>query len=111
VISPEGCAAILFRDASRAAEAATALKLTAPELKELGVIDQIIPEAAGGAHRKPGALMEALRAAVKTHLDQLSKLSTDELLENRYRKFRSLGAWRDQEVEKVSRRRRKTQNV
>ena len=55
VISPEGCAAILFRDASRAAEAATALKLTAPELKELGVIDEIIPEPPGGAHRKPEA--------------------------------------------------------
>ena len=107
VISPEGCAAILFRDASRASEAASALKLTAPELRELGVIDDIIPEPAGGAHRKPEVLMEALRASIKTNLAQLSKLPIDQLLENRYKKFRSLGAWRDQEIEKTARRRSK----
>jgi acetyl-CoA carboxylase carboxyl transferase subunit alpha len=108
VISPEGCAAILFRDAARAAEAATALKLTAPELQALGIIDEIIPEPPGGAHRNPESVMTKMRAAIKTHLDQLSALSIDQLLENRYRKFRSLGNWRDQETEKVVRRRPKT---
>src|ERR1051325_1509409 len=62
VISPEGCAAILFRDATRAAEAASALKLTAPELKPLGIVDQVIPEPQGGAHRDPAMTQEALRA-------------------------------------------------
>src|SRR5438132_3140155 len=61
VISPEGCAAILFRDATRATEAATALKLTAAELKVLGIVDEIIPETLGGAHRDPPAVMESLR--------------------------------------------------
>jgi acetyl-CoA carboxylase carboxyl transferase subunit alpha len=111
VISPEGCAAILFRDAARAPEAATALKLTAPELQALGIIDEIIPEPPGGAHRNPESVMAKMRAAIKLQLSQLSALSIDQLLENRYRKFRSLGAWRDQETEKVVRRRPKTQKV
>src|SRR5450432_293477 len=71
VISPEGCAAILFRDAARAQEAATALKLTAPELKGLGVIDDIIPEPQGGAHRDPAATAKALRAALVKYLAEL----------------------------------------
>ena len=111
VISPEGCAPILFRDATRAVEAASALKLTAPELQTLGVIDEIIPEPAGGAHRNTAAVMNAMRTSLKTHLTQLTKLSTDQLLENRYGKFRSLGAWRDQETEKVVVRRAKVQKV
>jgi acetyl-CoA carboxylase carboxyl transferase subunit alpha len=97
VISPEGCAAILFRDASRASEAASALKLTAPELKPLGIIDEIVPEAQGGAHRNPAATFEALRVALVTHLDQLQALSVEQLLENRYQKFRALGTWREGE--------------
>ena len=105
VISPEGCAAILFRDASRATEAASALKLTAPELKSLGIIDTIIPEAQGGVHRNPELTMEAMRAALVKSLDQLQGLTTEELLENRYQKYRSLGSWREAETEKVSRRR------
>jgi acetyl-CoA carboxylase carboxyl transferase subunit alpha len=105
VISPEGCAAILFRDASRASEAAAALKLTAPELKALGIVDEVVPEPLGGGHRDPGALMEATRAILYKHLKELQMLSSEQLLENRYRKFRSLGVWREAEVEKVSRRR------
>src|ERR1019366_5383190 len=71
VISPEGCAAILFRDAARAPEAAAALKLTAPELQALGIIDDIIPEPPGGAHRDPEHVMAKMRAAIKLHLGQL----------------------------------------
>ncbi|OGR93538.1 MAG: acetyl-CoA carboxylase carboxyltransferase subunit alpha [Elusimicrobia bacterium RIFCSPLOWO2_01_FULL_59_12] len=110
VISPEGCAAILFRDAARASEAAAALKLTAPELKALGIIDEIIPEPLGGGHRDPGTLMEAARAVLSKHLKELKTLSTEDLLENRYQKFRALGVWREAEVEKVEKtgRRRTT---
>lgn len=105
VISPEGCAAILFRDASRAQEAAAALKLTAPELKTLGIVDEVLPEAQGGLHRDPAMTMEAVRASLLKNLDQLQNLSTEQLLESRYQKFRSLGTWRDTEVEKVAKRR------
>ncbi len=98
VISPEGCAAILFRDATRAPEAAVALKLTAPELKGMGIVDEVIPEAQGGMHRNPSVTFDALRAALLKNLDQLQKLSTEQLLDSRYQKFRSLGTWRDSEL-------------
>src|SRR5437879_8077791 len=74
VISPEGCAAILFRDAGRAPEAASALKLTAPELKTLGIADEVIPEPQGGAHRDPALTMEALRSVLINNLDRLQNL-------------------------------------
>ncbi|MFA5975828.1 MAG: acetyl-CoA carboxylase carboxyltransferase subunit alpha [Elusimicrobiota bacterium] len=105
VISPEGCAAILFRDATRAQEAAAALKLTAPELKELGIVDEIVPEPQGGAHRDPAATAETLRGILSRHLKELQALSPDQLLENRYQKFRSLGTWREGEMEAVAHRR------
>jgi acetyl-CoA carboxylase carboxyl transferase subunit alpha len=98
VISPEGCAAILFRDASRAPEAAAALKLTAPELKSLGIVDEVIPEPRGGAHRDLPAMAQALKTAILTHLDQLQALSSQDLMEKRYQKFRSLGTWRESEM-------------
>jgi acetyl-CoA carboxylase carboxyl transferase subunit alpha len=104
VISPEGCAAILFRDASRANEAAAALKLTAPELKGLGVIDEVVQEPLGGGHRDPTTLMEAMRAVLRKHLSELQSLSIEQLLANRYQKFRALGVWREAELEKVNRR-------
>ena len=106
VISPEGCAAILFRDAARAQEAAAALKLTAPELKALGVIDEIISEPQGGAHRDPAATAESLKSALSRHLKEISSWPRDQLLEKRYQKFRSLGSWREVEVERVTPRRR-----
>lgn len=110
VISPEGCAAILFRDAARAPEAAAALKLTAPELKGMGIIDEMIAEPQGGAHRDPAATGEALRAALGRHLKELRSLSPDQLLENRYRKFRSLGTWREGEMARLPRRRPRIAN-
>ncbi len=101
VISPEGCAAILFRDATRASEAAAALKLTAPELKAMRIVDEVVPEPLGGGHRDPSTLMEATRDILLKHLRELKALSTEHLLEDRYQKFRSLGVWREVEMEKV----------
>jgi acetyl-CoA carboxylase carboxyl transferase subunit alpha len=93
VISPEGCASILWRDPSKIGEAAAQLKLTAPDLVRLGICDEIIPEAAGGAHRNAAMTAAKLRASIKRHLRELSELSTTELLEQRYQKFRKMGAF------------------
>jgi len=92
VISPESCAAILWRDAAQAAEAAEALKLTARDLKELGVVDRIVPEPRGGAHRQPQAALAELRRGVGTEPEPLLKLGPEELLRDRYRRFRAMGA-------------------
>ncbi len=91
VISPEGCASIVWRDASRSADAAAELKLTAQDLLELGVCDEIIPEAPGGAHRDPAITASHLRSAVKRHLAELVKIDSDQLLDLRYAKYRAIG--------------------
>ena len=91
VISPEGCAAIIYRDAARAADAAEALKLTAPDLLQLGLIDGIIPEPPEGAHTDADAAAAALRETLRSALDQLEGLSPEELIEHRYQKFRQMG--------------------
>ena len=91
VISPEGCASILWRDPAKIAEAATQLKLTAPDLLHLGVCDEIIPESAGGAHRNAPVTAARLRTAIKKHLRELTAMSTTEMLERRYQKFRTMG--------------------
>jgi acetyl-CoA carboxylase carboxyl transferase subunit alpha len=93
VISPEGCASILWRDPAKIGEAAAQLKLTAPDLMTLGVCDEIVPEAAGGAHRNPAITAGKLRQALKRHLADLVQLSPAELIEQRYAKFRKLGAF------------------
>ena len=93
VISPEGCASILWRDPAKIAEAATQLKLTAPDLLHLGVCDEIIPESAGGAHRNAPVTAARLRTAIKKHLRELTAMSTTEMLERRYQKFRTMGAF------------------
>src|SRR5690349_22880850 len=93
VISPEGCASILWRDPAKIGEAATQLKLTAPDLLALGICDEIIPEAAGGAHRNPPVTAARLRSAIKKHLKELVDLPPDELVERRYQKFRKMGAF------------------
>lgn len=95
VISPEGCASILFRDASRAEEAAEAMKIAAPDLKELGVIDEIIDEPAGGAHRDPAKAAENVKGAIERHLAELSGLSGDELVRLRLEKFMAMGEYRE----------------
>jgi acetyl-CoA carboxylase carboxyl transferase subunit alpha len=91
VISPESCAAIIYRDAARAEEAAAALKLTAPDLLKLGLIDGIIPEPAEGAHTDPDGAAASLRETLRAALDQLEPLSPQELIEQRYNKFRQMG--------------------
>ncbi len=93
VISPEGCASILWRDPAKISEAATQLKLTAPDLLQLGVCDEIIPESAGGAHRNAAVTASRLRTALKKHLRELTQMSTTEMLERRYQKFRTMGAF------------------
>jgi acetyl-CoA carboxylase carboxyl transferase subunit alpha len=91
VISPEGCAAILWKDSSKANEAASVLKLTAQDLLELGIIDEIIPEPLGGAHRDPQKTAAALKESLKKNLAELAQLSKDKLLKLRYEKFRKMG--------------------
>jgi acetyl-CoA carboxylase carboxyl transferase subunit alpha len=93
VISPEGCASILFRDPTKADKAADALKLTAKDLKTMNVIDDIVPEPAGGAHRDYTKAAENLGRALRKHLGELVELSADELVQDRYQKFRSLGVF------------------
>ncbi len=96
VISPEGCASILWRDPSKIGEAATQLKLTAPDLMRLGICDEIIPEAPGGAHRNTAVTAAKLRRVLKQHLKELVDLPTGELVERRYQKFRKIGAFVEQ---------------
>ena len=93
VISPEGCASILFRDATRADRAAEALKLTAKDLLKMEIVDEVIPEPRGGAHRDPTAMGLSLGTALRKHLGELSKLSPKQLVADRYAKFRALGAF------------------
>jgi len=94
VISPEGCAAILWKDRSKAPEAASVLKLTAYELIELGVIDEVIKEPLGGAHRDPEGAAKNLRKTLKKYLTELKGLSKDDLLTSRYKKFRKMGEFK-----------------
>ncbi|MGE0453889.1 MAG: acetyl-CoA carboxylase carboxyltransferase subunit alpha [Vicinamibacteria bacterium] len=91
VISPEGCASILWRDAARAPEAAAAMKITASDLKAIGLVDEVIPEPPGGAHTDHDALFQALDALLAAQLEELSRLSAEQLTEGRYLKFRSMG--------------------
>jgi acetyl-CoA carboxylase carboxyl transferase subunit alpha len=91
VISPEGCASILWRDAAKAEVAAEALKITAPDLKEFGIIDEIIPEPEGGAHLDHEASAVLLGGALDDALRGLSRLTIAELLDRRYEKFRRMG--------------------
>jgi acetyl-CoA carboxylase carboxyl transferase subunit alpha len=93
VISPEGCASILWRDSSKVPEAAAQLKLTAGDLVNLGVCDEVIPEAPGGAHRDPAVTAARVRTAIKRHLKELAVLDGRELVERRYQKFRAIGAF------------------
>ena len=93
VISPEGCASILWKDAQKVAEAATQLRLSAPELKELAVIDDIIPEPAGGAHCDKIAATQNVDGVIWKNLEELLKLSPTELREQRYARFRRIGAF------------------
>jgi acetyl-CoA carboxylase carboxyl transferase subunit alpha len=91
VISPEGCAAILWKHRSHAPEAAEALKLTAQDLKGLELIDEVVPEPLGGAHHNHQVAADNLKRALLSNLDDLARKSIDKLLRERYQKFRGMG--------------------
>jgi len=91
VISPEGCASILWRDGARAKDAANAMKITAQDLKRLGVIDKIIKEPVGGAHRAQAETVKLVGAAIVKSLDELSKLDAKTLIKRRREKFLNIG--------------------
>jgi acetyl-CoA carboxylase carboxyl transferase subunit alpha len=93
VISPEGCAAILWKHRKHAPEAAEALKLTADDLQELGLIDGVIPEPMGGAHRDPVAASETLRETIASAIETLAELPLEQVMEERYAKFRGMGVF------------------
>lgn len=93
VITPEGCASILWRDGTRGAQAAEQLRLLAQDAKRWGVVDEVVPEPAGGAHRKPETAARSLGELLRHHLGALRGLSEDELVAQRYQRFRALGTW------------------
>ncbi|MFH1612493.1 MAG: acetyl-CoA carboxylase carboxyltransferase subunit alpha [bacterium] len=95
VISPEGCAAILWDNKSKAADASISLKLTAQELLKLGIIDEIISEPVGGSHCDKESIAKNLKKSLIKHLNILTKLSCDKLIETRYNKFRKIGEWKE----------------
>jgi acetyl-CoA carboxylase carboxyl transferase subunit alpha len=92
-ITPEGCASILWKDAGKAKDAAEQLGLTAPRLKSLGLVDKVVREPTGGAHRNPMQMAKRLKAVLMNELDALEKLSTEQLLEQRYTRLRSYGTY------------------
>jgi acetyl-CoA carboxylase carboxyl transferase subunit alpha len=95
VISPEGCAAILWKDASKKEEAAKALKLTAQDLLELGVVDEVIPEPEGGAHRNYEEAASNLKKYIVKNLEELVKINIKQLIETRYEKYRKIGVFKE----------------
>jgi len=95
VISPEGCAAILWGDGSRAADAAETLKMTAQDLKRLGIVDVIVKEPIGGAHRDPQAAAQHLKEAISKSLKEIESIPGDKLAIMRYEKFRKMGVYRE----------------
>ncbi len=96
VISPEGCAAILWRSREHADKAAEALKLCATDLLSLGVIDEVVPEPAGGAHLRPADAIESVGMSLRRHLDELAAIDPEELVERRREKYYRMGAWEEQ---------------
>jgi len=101
VASPEGCAAILWSDAGKAEEAAARLKLTAQDLASFGIVDEIVPEPLGGAHRDPSATVGRVLRSIEASLGDLATLSVAELHEARYQKYRRIGAWNVERHEAV----------
>ena len=101
VISPEGCASILFRDASRAKDAAKALKITANELLELGYIDDVIKEPLGCAHRESDKMADTLKKRILAEIEELEKIDTKTLIEKRIEKFSRMGYWLEEAEENI----------
>lgn len=98
VISPEGCATILWRDAGKAEDAANKLGLTSDRLLKLGLVDEILPEPLGGAHRAPQQVLQTVREALARHLQELHQKDVDTLLAERYHKYRQMGRMREEKV-------------
>jgi acetyl-CoA carboxylase carboxyl transferase subunit alpha len=95
VISPEGCASILWKSAEKAEEAAEAMRITAASLNEFGLIDEVLPEPLGAAHRNPAATAEVIRNALLKHLDELDRLDIEQLLEMRQRRIAGFGQFKE----------------
>lgn len=95
VISPEGCAAILWKSAEKAEDAAEAMRITAAHLSEFGLVDEVLPEPLGGAHRNPKAMAEVVRNALLNSLDELTALSIEQLLEHRQQRLASFGQFKE----------------
>jgi len=95
VISPEGCASILWKSAEKAEEAAEAMRITARSLNEYGLVDEVLPEPLGGAHRNPQESADVIRNAILKNLEELDNLSIDQLLENRQRRLASFGQFKE----------------
>ena len=95
VISPEGCASILWKSPDKAEAAAEAMRITAQNLSDYGLVDQVLPEPLGGAHRKPKEMAEVIRNAILSNLDELTQLSTEQLLEQRQRRLASFGQFKE----------------
>jgi acetyl-CoA carboxylase carboxyl transferase subunit alpha len=97
VISPESCSSILYRDATQGKKSAEALKLTARDLSGFGITDEIVPEPAGGAHRDPDAVAKSVADAIRKHLAELKKMTPEQLVIDRYKKFRAMGVFTSEE--------------
>jgi acetyl-CoA carboxylase carboxyl transferase subunit alpha len=97
VISPEGCAAILWKNRSYANRAAEALKLTSKDLLKAGLVDEVLPEPPGGAHADPAAMTATLKESLLRNLADLEKIPVEELLQRRYAKFRAMGVFGEDE--------------
>jgi acetyl-CoA carboxylase carboxyl transferase subunit alpha len=95
VISPEGCASILWKSPDKVKDAAEALGMTAPRLLELGLIDKLVREPLGGAHRNPRSMAVRLKAVLLKQLDELEAMPVNDLLEQRYKRLRSYGAYQE----------------
>ncbi len=95
VISPEGCASILWKSADKAEDAAEAMRITASSLNDFGLVDDVLPEPLGGAHRNPKAMAEVIRNALLSSLDEMAQLSTDQLLERRQQRLASFGQFKE----------------
>ena len=94
VISPEGCASILWKDAGNAEEAASALGITSDRLLELGLVDQVIPEPLGGAHKEPETVAASISDCLDSQFEELDQIATDELLERRMKKILNYGEYK-----------------
>lgn len=97
VISPEGCAAILWHDKAKGPDAASALQLTAQNAKRFGLVDEVLPEPLGGAHRNPLEMAETLKAALVKHVGALSAVELDDLVNRRYTRLRCMGVWEEKQ--------------